>query len=95
MVTVWGPLQVRVFERATESSGPANLGDWKRVPFVTADGNTTSVAASNGQVRVLTMMYTHCPGVCPLALSTLQRMDSSLTPVQRRQVFDRRPVTRS
>jgi len=86
MVTVWGPLQVRVFERATESSEPANLGDWKRVPFVTADGNTTSVAASNGQVRVLTMMYTHCPGVCPLALSTLQRMDSSLTPVQRRQV---------
>jgi protein SCO1 len=81
MVTVWAPLQVRAF---TQASAP--VADWTRVPFVTADGNTTSLGASNGQVRVVTMMYTHCPGICPLAVSTLQRMDGQLTQVQQRKV---------
>jgi protein SCO1/2 len=81
MVTVWAPLQVRAFKQATET-----VAAWTRVPFVTADGNTTSLEASNGQVRVVTMMYTHCPGVCPLAVSTLQRMESRLTPAQQSRV---------
>jgi protein SCO1/2 len=94
MVAFWAPLQVRAFAQATESVQPAGpvasetstSGRWINVPFVTADGNATSLAASNGQVRVVTMMYTHCPGICPLALSTLQRMDSHLTPAQQRRI---------
>jgi cytochrome oxidase Cu insertion factor (SCO1/SenC/PrrC family) len=92
MVTIWGPLQVRAFDDATASAqteavtrmqSAAGRAEWARVPFVTADGKATSIEASNGQVRVVTMMYTHCPGVCPLAVSTLQLMESRLTPEQR------------
>jgi protein SCO1/2 len=92
LVTVWGPLQVRAFDNAIASlqtQAPAQMKattgpvGWTRVPFVTADGDTTSIEASNGQVRVVTMMYTHCPGVCPLAVSTLQSIQSRLVPAQR------------
>jgi protein SCO1/2 len=79
MVTVWGPLQARAFTEATEHAV------WTRVPFVTADGKATSIEASNGHVRVVTMMYTHCPGVCPMAVSTLQLMESRLTSAQRKR----------
>lgn len=85
MVTVWAPIQMRAFTDATESmpaQAAAGSTGWTHVPFTTSDGNTTSLAASNGEVRVVTMMYTHCPGVCPLAVSTLQRMESRLTSIQ-------------
>jgi protein SCO1 len=89
MVTVWAPLQMRAFTDATESM-PAQTtvesAGWTRVPLMTSDGTTTSLAASNGVVRVVTMMYTHCPGVCPLAVSTLQRIESRLTSIQQRRV---------
>jgi protein SCO1 len=85
MVTVWAPLQMRAFTDATESmpvQATAESAGWTRVPLTTSDGIPTSLAASNGAVRVVTMMYTHCPGVCPLAVSTLQRIESRLTSIQ-------------
>ncbi len=91
MVTVWAPLQMRAFAQATEAgqleTPSTGTGSWTRLPFMTADGTTTSLAASNGQVRVVTMVYTHCPGVCPLAVSTLQQMQTRLTPAQQKQFF--------
>jgi protein SCO1/2 len=89
LVTVWAPLQVRAFAQATQGAQPeasAVIGGWSHVPFATADGNTTSLEASSGQVRVVTMMYTHCPGMCPLAVSTLQDMEARLTSKQRSKV---------
>jgi protein SCO1 len=91
-VAFWAPLQMRAFSRAVEeASGPAYntpsaSQGWTHVPFTTADGETTSLSASGGRVRVVTMMYTHCPGLCPLAISTLQRMDGRLTDSQRSHV---------
>jgi len=85
MVTIWAPLQVRAFTDATQAARPevtARASNWAHVPFVTADDRTTSLSASNGQVRVVTMVYAHCPGVCPLAVATLQRMESQLSPAQ-------------
>ncbi len=85
MIAVWGPLQARALTSATEEqarAGTAATDSWTRVPFVTIDGATTSLAASNGQVRVVTMMYTHCPGVCPLAVATLQQMQNRLPSAQ-------------
>jgi protein SCO1/2 len=89
MVAVWAPLQVRAFTQATEIAQPETItgsASWARIPFVTAEGKTTSLAATNGQVRVVTMLYTHCPGVCPLAVSTLQRLQTQLTAAQQGQV---------
>src|ERR1700751_3654516 len=78
MVTIWAPLQLHAFTHATEVGQPesstAGSDAWLRVPFATVDGKTTSLAASSGQVRLVTMVYTHCPGACPLAVSTLQQL---------------------
>jgi len=90
MVSVWAPLQLRAFAHATESGQPESLPAdneaWLRVPFVTADGGTTSLAASNGHVRVVTMLYTHCPGACPLSIATLQQLQSRLSQIGRAHV---------
>lgn len=90
MLTIWTPLQLQAFANATEvtriESSAASNDAWSRVPFVTADGNMTSLAASNGRVRVVTMLYTHCPGMCPLAVSTLQRMQTRLSPIEQKQL---------
>jgi protein SCO1/2 len=98
MVGVWGPLQVRAFDEltqaawadtsaslATSSTTPVDDARWEHIPLVTAEGDSTDVAASTGQVRIVTMMYTHCPGVCPLAISMLQQMASRLTVSEQQQ----------
>lgn len=83
---VWAPVQQRALALATATAPPvestASAAQWLRVPFVTDAGNETNLQASNGEVRVVTMFYTHCPGVCPLAVSTLQQMQKRLSPAQ-------------
>lgn len=81
MVAVWAPLQVRSLDdtlRPAPAQNAAEHVDWLSVPFATPDGATTSIAASNGSVRIVTMFYTHCPGMCPLAIATLKRIEVSL-----------------
>lgn len=77
LVTVWAPLQVRAF---TAAAGPMQ---WATTPFTTADGTSSSLKALDGKVRVVTMLYTHCPGACPMAVATLQSLESRLTAAQR------------
>jgi protein SCO1 len=86
MLIVWAPLQVRSLDEAlnpAQEQKTAGHANWLYAPFATADGTTTSIAASNGQVRIVTMIYTHCPGMCPLAIQTLKRIELSL-PANRR-----------
>jgi cytochrome oxidase Cu insertion factor (SCO1/SenC/PrrC family) len=84
MVMVWAPMQVRAFDAVWKV--PAGRPSWTGVSFVTTDGKTADVETYSGQVRVVTMLYTHCPGACPLAVSTLQSMESRLTAAQRERL---------
>jgi cytochrome oxidase Cu insertion factor (SCO1/SenC/PrrC family) len=86
MVTVWAPLQLRAFTDAVaapKTQAPSEPGKWTHVAFMTADGQMTNIADSNGQVRIVTMLYTHCPGLCPMSVATLQRIETQLTPAQK------------
>lgn len=53
------------------------------VAIETADGTRTSFAATGGRVRIATMLYSHCPGVCPLTIGALKGIDRQLTAQQR------------
>ncbi|HVO46287.1 MAG TPA: SCO family protein [Steroidobacteraceae bacterium] len=68
---------------ADSDAAPSTATSWTHVPFVTSEGTPTSIAATDGRVRIVTMMYTHCPGSCPLALATLRRIEGNLTPRER------------
>jgi protein SCO1 len=78
MITVWAPIQQRSLTESTAS--------WLDASFTTSDGDTSSLAASNGHVRIVTLMYTHCPGICPLNIATLGRIESQLSTLQRSQL---------
>ena len=68
----------------TEASGSTTVaGDLPDVAIETADGTRTSFAATGGRVRIATMFYSHCPGVCPLTINTLRRIEHQLTAQQR------------
>ena len=68
---------------ADSDAAPGTATSWTHVHFVTSEGALTNIAATDGRVRVVTMMYTHCPGSCPLALATLRRIEGSLTVKER------------
>jgi protein SCO1 len=53
------------------------------VAMETTDGTRTSFAATGGHVRIATMFYSHCPGVCPLTIDALKGIDRQLTAQQR------------
>lgn len=78
MITVWAPIQQRGLSEGTAS--------WLDASFTTSDGTASSLAASNGHVRIVTLMYTHCPGICPLNIATLGRIESQLSTLQRSQL---------
>ena len=56
---------------------------FERIPFTTAAGRLTTLADMNGQVRIVTTFYAHCPAACPLAFDALQRMEGRLSAAQR------------
>lgn len=68
----------------TETSrGTAAADDLPDVAIEMADGTRTSFAATGGHVRIATMFYSHCPGVCPLTIESLRGIDRQLTAGQR------------
>lgn len=67
----------------TSLPGPAVVADFPDVAMETADGRWTSFAATGGRVRIATMIYSHCPGVCPLTIDALRNIDRQLTAEQR------------
>ena len=70
----------------TSSSEITPVGDLPNVSIETSAGTRTTFAATNGHVRVATMFYAHCPGVCPMTLGTLRQIDARLTERQRSQL---------
>ena len=68
---------------ATSSSSKVAAGDLPDVAIETADGAHTSFAATAGSVRIATMFYSHCPGVCPMTFAALRGIESQLTAQQR------------
>jgi len=82
MITVWAPIQQRSLSDGTRMSQPAATvarPTWLEASFTTTDGSTSSLSASNGHVRIVTMMYAHCPGICPLNIATLGRIENQLS----------------
>ena len=63
--------------------GPAVVADLPDVEMETADGKWTSFAATGGRVRIATMFYSHCPGMCPLTIEALRSINGQLTAEQR------------
>jgi protein SCO1 len=51
--------------------------------LIDQDGREQHLPDLRGQVRILSMFYASCPYVCPLTISTLQRIEKGLTPQQR------------
>jgi protein SCO1/2 len=78
MITVWAPIQQRSLSEGTAT--------WLDASFTTSDGAASSLAATNGHVRIVTMMYAHCPGICPLNIATLGRIESQLSTLERSQL---------
>jgi protein SCO1 len=60
--------------------------DFPDVTIETADGARTNFSATAGHVRIATMIYSHCPGVCPMTIDTLRGIDGQLTAQQRERL---------
>ena len=85
IITVWGPIQQRSLSEGIRAAAPPAAG-WLDTSFTTSDGNTASLSASNGHVRIVTMMYAHCPGVCPMAVATLGQIESQMSEAERNRL---------
>jgi protein SCO1/2 len=68
------------------SSSNAAMGDLPDVAIEAADGTHTSFAATAGTVRIATMLYAHCPGVCPATIEALRGIERELTPQQQKKL---------
>ncbi len=73
---------------AVRSSGleEGHVADLPDVAIETANGDRISYAETDGRVRIATMFYTHCPGVCPLTIASLKQVESQLTLAERAKV---------
>jgi protein SCO1 len=48
-----------------------------------ADGRQLNLASTAGTLRVVSMIYSHCPGLCPLTVQNLQALERQLNAQQR------------
>ncbi len=80
-----GGVLARAETRVTESATPDETASLYALglPLETADGATTNLAALAGKPRIATMFYAHCESMCPIAIQTLQALDSRLTAAER------------
>ncbi len=56
------------------------------LPLLNDQGKPTTLAASDGRMRLLFFGYVHCPDVCPITLASLKNTYAALTPQQRERV---------
>ncbi len=68
---------------ATDAALPGDSIYQLDVLLTDQDGREQHLPALRGQVRIVSMFYASCPYVCPLTISTLQRIEKGLTPPQR------------
>lgn len=69
-----------------QTNTPPVRGDLPDVAIETAGGTHMQFASTAGQVRIATMFYSHCPGVCPMTIETLRRIEGQLSVEQRRRL---------
>jgi protein SCO1 len=50
------------------------------------EGHALSMSAMQGQVQVVTMIYTSCAYVCPMTIENIKSLRAELTPAQREQL---------
>lgn len=83
-----GLLLARQFARPPLTGG-TSLDTPLRVPalsLVSDTGAPTTLAASDGRMRLLFFGYVHCPDVCPATLASLKNTYAALTPEQQKRV---------
>jgi protein SCO1 len=68
---------------SSPATAAASAGDFPDVAIETADGTRTSFAATGGHIRIATMFYAHCPGVCPITIDALRGIEGQLTAAER------------
>lgn len=56
------------------------------LPLVNDAGAATTLAASDGRMRLLFFGYVHCPDVCPATLASLKNTYATLSPEQQKRV---------
>ncbi len=70
-------------DAVAEKARVAAMEEFPNVTIETVAGTHTSFAGTGGHVRVATMFYSHCPGVCPMTIDTLRGIERQLTTRQR------------
>jgi protein SCO1/2 len=65
------------------SSWPADSVHQADVALETSRGEQTTLAATGGHVRIVTMFYASCAAACPLNVDTVRRIDGELTAQER------------
>ncbi len=68
---------------ATDTALPTDSIYQLNVLVTDQDDRELRLPALRGQVRIVSMFYASCPYVCPLTISTLERIEKALTPAQR------------
>jgi len=61
----------------------ATSGGLPDVAIETAAGERTHLSATDGYVRIATLFYSHCPGVCPMTIDMLRGIERKLSAEQR------------
>lgn len=56
------------------------------LPLLSDQGQKTTLAASDGRMRLLFFGFVHCPDVCPVTLASLKNTYAQLSPEQRERV---------
>jgi len=68
---------------APAASWPADSVHQADVALETSRGDQTTLAATGGHVRIVSMFYASCAAACPLTVDTLRRIDGELTAQER------------
>ncbi len=79
----FGVIGVRAASPSVPARAAAPLVSALDVSFETADSGATTLAATAGRVRIASLFYAHCAGLCPLTLASLKQLENGLTPRER------------
>lgn len=69
----------RALTAHSQPSGTSMAEELPDVAIETADGSHPSFAATAGHVRIATMFYSHCPGVCSMTIEALRGIERQLS----------------
>lgn len=76
LLATWALLEFGPSTRAPENAGPVSIGGEFTLTDVT--GKTISSELFRGQLMLVFFGYTHCPDICPVAVSTMAKVKEAL-----------------